>query len=315
MALALVDDDVVRCELLLASGEAQARAGDTPGSKDRPSTRPPSSPNATTWASISRAPPSATAAGSCGRSHATTRIWCHCSSARSPPSGRGTAHCASGCWPASPAAPFATPASHRSEDRALSAEALEMARRMRRPANACPRDPRLHPRPPLARAHSPAGRLATELMRSRRAAGDRERVVEGREERLDCLIELGDIGAAKLELEAMTKVVQELRQPAQAWIASVYRAMLAVLEGRFAEAEWPGSARHRPGQRALELENGESPRPPALRASPPAGQAPGGRRPRSTLGCGSTPDLSDLPLRAGANRDGAGPHRGGARRV
>src|ERR687887_63565 len=33
MALTLVDDDVARCELLLASGEAQARAGDTPASK------------------------------------------------------------------------------------------------------------------------------------------------------------------------------------------------------------------------------------------------------------------------------------------
>jgi tetratricopeptide (TPR) repeat protein len=75
--------------------------------------------------------------------------------------------------------------------------------------------------------------------------------VEGYEERLDSLLELGEIDAAKRDLEAMTSVSNELRQPAQAWIPSVYRGMIALLEGRFDEAESLIPETRNLGQRAL----------------------------------------------------------------
>jgi tetratricopeptide (TPR) repeat protein len=68
-------------------------------------------------------------------------------------------------------------------------------------------------------------------------AGDTERAVEGYVEHLDASIELGDLRAAREDLEAMTTLAEELRQPAQRWLVAVHRPVFALLEGRFAEAE------------------------------------------------------------------------------
>jgi tetratricopeptide (TPR) repeat protein len=48
----------------------------------------------------------------------------------------------------------------------------------------------------------------------------------------------------------MERVAHELRQPSQEWLVGVYRGMLALLEGRFAEAEELISATHERGGRA-----------------------------------------------------------------
>jgi eukaryotic-like serine/threonine-protein kinase len=93
--------------------------------------------------------------------------------------------------------------------------------------------------------------LATELVDVAGEVGDKERVLEGHEERLDALLELGDMSAAKLELEAMTRLAGELRQPSQEWFAAVYRALFTLLQGGLSEAEDLISTAHRLGQRAL----------------------------------------------------------------
>jgi len=79
--------------------------------------------------------------------------------------------------------------------------------------------------------------LSTELLDVATELGDKERAVEAHEHRLNRLIELGEMAAAKAELEAMAKLAQELRQPAQDWLMAACEARQALLEGRFADAE------------------------------------------------------------------------------
>jgi tetratricopeptide (TPR) repeat protein len=45
------------------------------------------------------------------------------------------------------------------------------------------------------------------------------------------------MSSAYVDLEAMTNLAEELRQPAQRWLVGVHRTLLALLEGRFEEAE------------------------------------------------------------------------------
>jgi DNA-binding SARP family transcriptional activator len=78
-ALALAGDAVTRCELLLALGEARARAGDRERAKEA-MYEAASWPSATDCASSWAAPRSATGAGSSGTSRGTMRASCRCSS-------------------------------------------------------------------------------------------------------------------------------------------------------------------------------------------------------------------------------------------
>jgi DNA-binding SARP family transcriptional activator/tetratricopeptide (TPR) repeat protein len=120
---------------------------------------------------------------------------------------------------------------------AMSAEALAIARRIGDPAT-------------LAYAihgyilghHGPHHtrrkvELATEMVELMSAAGDKEREFEGLEERLSSLIELGDMAAAAADLEEMTRLARELRQPAHDWVVAVYRALFALLRGELEAAE------------------------------------------------------------------------------
>jgi tetratricopeptide (TPR) repeat protein len=79
--------------------------------------------------------------------------------------------------------------------------------------------------------------IAKELVQVATDAGDLERAVEGYEDALEAAIELGDMSAAHTYLEKMRTLAEELRQPAQQWVVAVYESFLALLEGRFDEAE------------------------------------------------------------------------------
>ena len=119
------------------------------------------------------------------------------------------------------------------ESDSLSAEALAVARRLGDPAS-------------LAFAIS--GRLwatfapvdldermalASELVQ----AGDNERAFEGRGCRLFVRFARGDVPGLHREHAAMTRLADELGQPSQRWWVAVTGATLALLEGRFADAE------------------------------------------------------------------------------
>ena len=250
IGLTLVHDEVARCEFLMASGEARARSGDTPASKQSFQEAAELAERCGLPEHLARA-----ALGYGGRvmwevsrddPHLVPlleRALAALGERASPLRVRLLARLAGG--------PLRDATFPPERKMSLSREALEMARRIDDPetlAYAIHGYILGHHSPEHARGQL---ELATELIEVATRAGDQERVVEGREERLDSLIELGEIDAAKLELEAMTKVAHELRQPSQAWIASVYVAMIAILEGRFDEAEGLISHTRDLGERAL----------------------------------------------------------------
>jgi DNA-binding SARP family transcriptional activator/tetratricopeptide (TPR) repeat protein len=120
---------------------------------------------------------------------------------------------------------------------ALSAEAVEMARRLNDPGTlAYALDGRyaaiLGPENPEERLA-----LADEIVRLADAVDDRERAVQGRHYRLIALMELADLRSVDAEVTALALLAEELRQPAQLWYVAATRANLALLTGRFDEAE------------------------------------------------------------------------------
>ena len=66
--------------------------------------------------------------------------------------------------------------------------------------------------------------------------GDRERLFDGHEQSFWAAWELGDPDRRAAELASMSRVADELRQPAQLWALAVAQTTLALSQGRFAEA-------------------------------------------------------------------------------
>ncbi|MDQ3934467.1 MAG: AAA family ATPase, partial [Actinomycetota bacterium] len=79
--------------------------------------------------------------------------------------------------------------------------------------------------------------VATELVEVTTSAGIGAHAVEGRGLLFVDLLEMGDLRGADAELEAYTRQARELRQPNYLRVAGIRRAMRAVLDGRFDEAE------------------------------------------------------------------------------
>jgi tetratricopeptide (TPR) repeat protein len=133
---------------------------------------------------------------------------------------------------------------------ALSNEALEMARRIGDPALLAYA---LHGHIEAALLSPDRAQerleLSAELIEAALAAGEKEPAVEGREERLLTLLGLGDRRGAEVELAAMEKLTEELRQPAHRWLVAVLQALLALLDGRLAEAEELVAEARRVGER------------------------------------------------------------------
>jgi tetratricopeptide (TPR) repeat protein len=79
--------------------------------------------------------------------------------------------------------------------------------------------------------------LAGEMVEITHAADDRERMFNGRVSRAGAAMSLGDMATANADVETMALLAAELRQPAQLWMTTVFRAMRALFEGRLDEAE------------------------------------------------------------------------------
>ena len=141
----------------------------------------------------------------------------------------------------------------RGEAARLGREAVELARRLDDPrtlASALARQTFLLAATPEA----PRQRLdnSTELLRLAERARDRELAVRGHAYRLVALLELGDVAAADLELDAYSRLAEELRQPQHLWHVPVIRSMRATMAGRFDEAERLAEESRRGGERAQE---------------------------------------------------------------
>jgi tetratricopeptide (TPR) repeat protein len=236
LALTMISDPVARCELLLALGDARARAGDARAAKtafreaadiaDRGGIAEHLARAALGYGGrimwdVSRddehlVPLLERALEVLGPADSTLRV-------------RLLSRLAGG--------PLRD-ASHPPERKArLSEESLAMARRIGDPtalAYALQGYILGHHSPDHARRQ---GDLASELIDLSIHVGDQERAFDGHEERLDAHLELGDLGAAKADLEAMARLAEALRQPSQEWLVHVYRGLFHLLEGRYEEAE------------------------------------------------------------------------------
>jgi DNA-binding SARP family transcriptional activator len=92
--------------------------------------------------------------------------------------------------------------------------------------------------------------LAQELIAVAVESGDLERSFDGYQADFEFSIGLGDMASARDDLKAMTTLATTLRQPSQAWLVGAYQTVLALLEGRFEEAERLIEESHSLGERA-----------------------------------------------------------------
>src|SRR5205823_13747609 len=79
--------------------------------------------------------------------------------------------------------------------------------------------------------------LAREIVELADRARDRELALRGRALCVVDLLELGDLAAADAEIAVHAALAQELREPFQLWHAAVWRAMRALCDGHFDDAE------------------------------------------------------------------------------
>jgi DNA-binding SARP family transcriptional activator len=236
LALNLVQDEVQRCDLMLALGGAQARAGDTRASKD----------TFLVAAEIAEARklPQHLARAALGyggmiawavsRDDAklislSERALAALGADESPLRIRLLARLAGG--------PYRDASSPPELKHAYSEEALELARRLGDPADlAFALEAYVHANlnPDRGSTFLP---VVDEWIESALAAGDKERAAEGFEHRFQIQLERGEVEVARADLEEVVRIASELRQPTYAWLATVNRTLMALLEGRFDEAE------------------------------------------------------------------------------
>jgi DNA-binding SARP family transcriptional activator len=78
--------------------------------------------------------------------------------------------------------------------------------------------------------------IVAEMVQLSEAAGDLERLFQGHAYRTGTLLELGDLAAVQTQIGIAGRISDDLRQPAQLWMVAAGRALCALLEGRFEQA-------------------------------------------------------------------------------
>jgi tetratricopeptide (TPR) repeat protein len=119
----------------------------------------------------------------------------------------------------------------------IAREAVALARRMSDPATLAYALDGLYwslwkPDNPSERLH-----IADESMALARKADDKERLLASQRQRIFVLVELGDGAAVRRELSALESATPEVRQAADTWWTAMVGSIIALLEGRFSEAE------------------------------------------------------------------------------
>jgi DNA-binding CsgD family transcriptional regulator len=78
---------------------------------------------------------------------------------------------------------------------------------------------------------------ATEMLRIAQQTQETEKAIQSYFWRIICLLEVGDIPGVDTEVEALTQLAEELKQPFYQYLALTLRIMRFLLEGRWQEAE------------------------------------------------------------------------------
>jgi tetratricopeptide (TPR) repeat protein len=128
-------------------------------------------------------------------------------------------------------------AQHRDQSAALSQQAVELARDLDDPTTLCFA---LVGRYGAIYWPENAGErlaIAEELLAVAEAASDPERMIDAHMTHAFTYADLGRMHDAWAEIEHLTRLAHELRQPAQLWLAIATRAAYTLLEGDFAAAE------------------------------------------------------------------------------
>jgi DNA-binding SARP family transcriptional activator/tetratricopeptide (TPR) repeat protein len=231
IALPLVEDPIARCDMLLELGDARARAGDTPAAKQ-------AFGDAATLAERHRL---AERLGRAALGYGGRIVWEPSRDDNQLHRLLQSALTALGDVETSLRvrllARLAGAPRKVERSGALSEQALALARRIGDPATLVYAIDAYIPA-----NESPANTeellaLATEQLELAMQVGDKERVLEAHEHRLGRLLELADMRAAEVELDAMAALADELRQPAQRWLVGVCAARMALLQGRLTDAE------------------------------------------------------------------------------
>ena len=92
---------------------------------------------------------------------------------------------------------------------------------------------------------------ADEVIALAKASGDPEREFGGREHAMECAWTAGDMQSARSHIGAMATLAEALRQPAQQWMLTQTRAQLATYDGRFDDAAALIERAHEIGIRSL----------------------------------------------------------------
>jgi predicted ATPase/class 3 adenylate cyclase len=94
--------------------------------------------------------------------------------------------------------------------------------------------------------------ITDEMLELAERAGDRQLAMTAHVYRLRSLLEMGDVAGVDRELEAYARAAEELRQPNHLWHIPVLRAMRALIDGRFDEAAALAAEAREGGERAEE---------------------------------------------------------------
>jgi DNA-binding SARP family transcriptional activator len=150
------------------------------------------------------------------------------------------------------AGPLRDPAFQPDRRHALSRAALAMARRLDDPPTLA-----YALAASIAAQHGPASTErqvtdSTELIAVAKLAGEPERAVEAYDHLANALLELGDIRGTERALDEMARLAATLRQPSQTFYVAEARAGLALLRGPLDEAERLIHASYELGRQVLD---------------------------------------------------------------
>jgi hypothetical protein len=126
---------------------------------------------------------------------------------------------------------------HREQSRTFSHQAVELARQQDDPATLSYALAGLFYATWWPENLEPRLRIAHEMVAVAEAVGDGERMIDGHLLLYMALTELGRMSDARTELEDLTRLSDELRQPAQLWLGVAPRALVALMDGDFSTAE------------------------------------------------------------------------------